>query len=642
MATIDELAYYCREENSFGALMLTGKWGCGKTYLIENDLSDELGNDYIIIRVSLFGESSVDNIHQKVQKAYFQEVMLNLGGNIVKLLPNIPEDKAAKMGEKVDKTMGTMAEKMEKSKIGRVLKFASEIAQNVSGLDKILSLNPSEYIPVEETIAGKRVILVFDDLERCDPDVGEVAILGCINEYCENKHIKTIIIANEEKIIERNQAVKKTDDENADDIEPRSRKIKYAEIKEKIVARTVKNIPNYSSILKGIIAAYQTKDENYKKFLEEHVTDLVNVFCSGGIENIRSIKSAIQDFQRIFTKLKIQEVDEDMLLFFQTFVAFTLLFKEGKINKSENYGYLFCDSDVEKTFPGYYVRRYMLPSVKDWLTVGKWNEDEVQEDIDKIVMLEKEADPKELVRNMRLIDLEEETIIKGFPEVLKMAYAGELAIDGYITLISNLLWARTISYELPEKPDMNRLGEGVDACLENLCNSDDPDTRNRTMIPQNNIDSLTEDEKKIYAKICEFRDKNLQMFAINERRYLNALRSGNLSEVYECENKRFNIFDKELAEAVVDCYKELQNVDRVPFIGVFKKIWAVRVGNQDLLIEESAVGMEDLIANLKANKMEEQKAGYGLKAALTENFIQDASSILKKMEMEAERVKKVQ
>ena len=69
MATIDELAYYCREENSFGALMLTGKWGCGKTYLIENDLSDELGNDYIIIRVSLFGESSVDNIHQKVQKA---------------------------------------------------------------------------------------------------------------------------------------------------------------------------------------------------------------------------------------------------------------------------------------------------------------------------------------------------------------------------------------------------------------------------------------------------------------------------------------------------------------------------------------------------------------------------------------------
>ena len=78
---------------------------------------------------------------------------------------------------------------------------------------------------------------------------------------------------------------------------------------------------------------------------------------------------------------------------------------------------------------------------------------------------------------------------------------------GIITLISNLLWARTISYELPEKPDMNRLGEGVDACLENLCNSDDPDTRNRTMIPQNNIDSLTEDEKKIYAKICEFRDK---------------------------------------------------------------------------------------------------------------------------------------
>ena len=82
--------------------------------------------------------------------------------------------------------------------------------------------------------------------------------------------------------------------------------------------------------------------------------------------------------------------------FFRRLQHLPYYLKRGKFNKSENYGYLFCDSDVEKTFPGYYVRRYMLPSVKDWLTVGKWNEDEVQEDIDKIVMLEKEADPRNL------------------------------------------------------------------------------------------------------------------------------------------------------------------------------------------------------------------------------------------------------
>ena len=80
MSTLSELEYYCNDENSFGALMFTGKWGCGKTHLIEHELADALGENFIIIRVSLFGESSVESINRKVQKAYFQEIMLNMGG----------------------------------------------------------------------------------------------------------------------------------------------------------------------------------------------------------------------------------------------------------------------------------------------------------------------------------------------------------------------------------------------------------------------------------------------------------------------------------------------------------------------------------------------------------------------------------
>jgi len=37
MKTIDELVYYCKEPDPVGALMLTGEWGCGKTYLIEHE-----------------------------------------------------------------------------------------------------------------------------------------------------------------------------------------------------------------------------------------------------------------------------------------------------------------------------------------------------------------------------------------------------------------------------------------------------------------------------------------------------------------------------------------------------------------------------------------------------------------------------
>lgn len=41
---------------------------------------------------------------------------------------------------------------------------------------------------------------MFDDLERTN--INEIDVLGCINEYCENKHIKTIIVANEDEIPE--------------------------------------------------------------------------------------------------------------------------------------------------------------------------------------------------------------------------------------------------------------------------------------------------------------------------------------------------------------------------------------------------------------------------------------------------------
>ena len=36
MNLIEELKNYCDIDNPVGALMLSGEWGCGKTYLIKN------------------------------------------------------------------------------------------------------------------------------------------------------------------------------------------------------------------------------------------------------------------------------------------------------------------------------------------------------------------------------------------------------------------------------------------------------------------------------------------------------------------------------------------------------------------------------------------------------------------------------
>ena len=55
MSTLNELIHYCNENNPIGALLLTGEWGCGKTYLIEKDLTRALEKTHVIVKVSLFG-----------------------------------------------------------------------------------------------------------------------------------------------------------------------------------------------------------------------------------------------------------------------------------------------------------------------------------------------------------------------------------------------------------------------------------------------------------------------------------------------------------------------------------------------------------------------------------------------------------
>lgn len=149
----------------------------------------------------------MESINRKVQKAYFQEVMLNIGGNVgelAKVIPGVIDEKALQIGESVNKAVGKfedISDKLNKSRFGKFVHFAAEKAKKIPGADKVLALNPRESLPIEASIADKKIILVFDDLERSTLD--EIAVLRCINEFCENKHIKTIIVANEEKILEK-------------------------------------------------------------------------------------------------------------------------------------------------------------------------------------------------------------------------------------------------------------------------------------------------------------------------------------------------------------------------------------------------------------------------------------------------------
>ena len=599
MSTLNELEYYCKEENVYGAVMLTGGWGSGKTYLIDNHLAKRLENDFIFIRISLFGLSSINDINQKVKKAYFQKILFTVGEN------------------QTNKKIKRFWESFKKNKFEKIIKVATAVAKNIPSVNQVLAFDPSEYITVENDIAGKQLVLVFDDLERCTLD--EIEVLGCINEYCENKKIKTIIIANEEKIIEKKG-----------DIGEEKKQGFYSEIKEKIIIRTIKNNPIYKDIFKNIIQEYKSKNENYKQFLNQNLVLLNNIFISGDIKNVRSIKCAIQDFERIYVILE-DKCDLDLIKnYYQTFLVYILLLKAGKIGNNSEYGNLFDDKELREVYPTYYNRKYMIQGIKEWLIHGEWNGKNIRIAIEESIKSNEEKSPEEIVKNEILFNIDDQIIKEGFPIVLKNAYNGKLTVDQYINLIENAQRARKLNYTLPENIDYNKLKKGVDRYLKSICDNETENIRiSYTIENQNNLLNC---EKDIYLKILDFKKNNIQKYAINRRNYLKALNEKNINKILECKNNRCNVFDKEMAVAVSESFEYLSNADCIIFNQVFAKMWNFEDTTDNLNKENSKEGFEILRTKVEVIVYNTKTKGLLMKSAIANKFLDTINIILKNID----------
>ena len=73
MNLIEELKNYCDLDNPVGALMLSGEWGCGKTYLIKNKFIPSEKDTYTFVNVSLFGIDSLDKLRAEVKKKWLEK-----------------------------------------------------------------------------------------------------------------------------------------------------------------------------------------------------------------------------------------------------------------------------------------------------------------------------------------------------------------------------------------------------------------------------------------------------------------------------------------------------------------------------------------------------------------------------------------
>ena len=258
---------------STGALMVSGEWGCGKTYHIEKVIIPTLRQKgWNPVKVSLFGIESVNEIPLRIADNY-------------------------KWAES-DKGEGTEKEKKKsrlwgkgKEKIGKVVAKWRPFASNIPWLKNFVDVAAlvSNYsgllynlIPTEKTV------IILDDIERAIDTIDVHTLLGVINDLVEQRGYKVIVIANNSYMQQKGEA-----------------KLVF---KEKVIEKTLVYEPDVVSIFKELCE--KDYSSPFTKFMTaQKAVEVIDPSCRSykedkglqdELHNIRILKFALAHFNKIY------------------------------------------------------------------------------------------------------------------------------------------------------------------------------------------------------------------------------------------------------------------------------------------------------------------------------------------------------
>ena len=379
---VESVLDYIRKPYTDHAVMINGEWGSGKTYFWNNKVRSKIesteinGKKYRTIYMSLYGISNLDDISKKI----FMEMNPNLNKSIKKILDS-----------------------RHMSSIPEYVKNGIDMA-NSFGI-----MQPNEKVDFTKFFEMDDKVLCFDDLERANVDV--IDVLGYINNFVEHDHIKTIIICNEKELSKKlkstnvemktfiatyilnhegkirpetpdiealaNTEMSEQDsDSNKPMVELIEDKIEhifdkandYERIKEKLIGETFEYVPEFNYIINGVLMRYESNPQLIQ-FLRKNSSLIVQTFNRSGTRNLRILKHALNDFQKIFeiTKKYYPDITDTVLkslLIFTIAVSFEI--KAGKITKDklkdinslEEYKTILVASKLMKDNKQFYIKEF--------------------------------------------------------------------------------------------------------------------------------------------------------------------------------------------------------------------------------------------------------------------------------------------
>lgn len=462
-----EILDYIKCNENTGALLLTGPWGCGKSFLVKQiakDLNDEKSAAVAVI--SLFGLDSITAINKSVKKEY---TYLKFG------------------------TIGKVTRKISR-KISTLIKDGLAVAAIASpgttglsaashGLSTALSYDVFSFIDIQNTIGTddnkRKFVIIFDDLERCGIN-SKKDLLGTINNFIENKQIKVIIIADEEKI----------------------RETDYDEYKEKLISRTLCMSADYESIIENIVLNYKEVINGYQSFLVENIGLLKSVFFESDTFNIRTLKSILADFERVYAAWKESGVVTDyMECALYTFGAEVYLSKAPKKDEesSEKQNFAFFTNETDEQYPNKGKHNSSFITIRHWIKSGAWDEVQFTNEL-KQKYSEKDETPLYRFLTYMFWDLQQKGIDEGLPQAVSLAYNGELSRDQMVTLIGKIHALKENNITIPVTVDYQRMEKGLDKRLSMLQNGDLEEPKSHMFIEENRVDEEAKNLRKALKK----------------------------------------------------------------------------------------------------------------------------------------------
>lgn len=273
--------YLKQGDNYESTVMIRGTWGVGKTHFINEAFGDDEFEDYLVLKISLFGLVSIDELNANIIKKYVAVKGQKFGENL-------------KENAYIGKTFDKLNE--WKNKYGGVTKKLQEKFFSSIGNLGIQEINPDD-----------RVFIILDDMERTN--IKDKELFGLIHKLVLDEKYRVLLIANEKEII---------DDECFKN---------YGRYKEKVIGKTFELKHINEDVLRRFID--NVDDENTKRYLEEYVDQILEVYEKASYHNLRHLSFAVRDFtllykkiEKILTDRKLEKIigPELVLIYFMLYI----------------------------------------------------------------------------------------------------------------------------------------------------------------------------------------------------------------------------------------------------------------------------------------------------------------------------------